>query len=222
MKRPPGDVGVRHAVGEQLEDLPLARRQHVGLVLAGEERGHQRRVDVTVALRDLLDRAHERLVRRLLEDVALRAGLEPAAEQRALGVGGEDQDLRAGHALGQQLRRLEAVHPRHADVHDDHVGLAPLRELDRGRAVGGLADDADVRRPREREPQSFAHDLVVVDDQRGDLVCHVGASYAEIRRDSCSGFGGGRSGSGRRSRIPWARASLRTSSRAGAVSFAGR
>ena len=40
------------------------------------------------------------------------------------------------------------------------------------RAVGGLADDADVRRAREREAQALAHDLVVVDDQRGDLVRH--------------------------------------------------
>ena len=29
----------------------------------------------------------------------------------------------------------------------------------------GLADDADVRRAREREAQPFADDLVVVDDQ---------------------------------------------------------
>ena len=36
--------------------------------------------------------------------------------------------------------------------------------------VGCLADDADVRRAREREPEPFAHDLVVVDDQRRDLV----------------------------------------------------
>ena len=39
--------------------------------------GHQRRVDVALALRDLLDRAHERLVRRLLEDVPLSPRLEP-------------------------------------------------------------------------------------------------------------------------------------------------
>ena len=37
-------------------------------------------------------------------------------------------------------------------------------------AVGGLADDADVRRAAEREAEALAHDLVVVDDQAGDLV----------------------------------------------------
>ena len=71
MKSLLGDVGVREAVGEQLEDLALARGEHVALVAAGEELRHQRRVDVRLARGDLLDRAHERLVRRLLEDVAL-------------------------------------------------------------------------------------------------------------------------------------------------------
>ena len=49
-------------------------------------------------------------------------------------------------------------------------GPAPLGERDRGLAVGGLADHADVGRARERQPQAFADDLVVVDDQAGDLV----------------------------------------------------
>ena len=63
--------------------------------------------------------------------------------------------------------------PGHADVHDHDVGLAPERQLDGALAVGGLADDADVRRAREREPEPLAHDLVVVDDQGRDLVRHV-------------------------------------------------
>src|SRR4029078_2100484 len=75
-----GDVGVRHAVGEELEDLPLPPGQHVVLVAAREERRHERGVDVALAARDLLDRPQQRLVRRLLQDVALRARLEAAAE----------------------------------------------------------------------------------------------------------------------------------------------
>src|SRR3954454_19977086 len=102
-EEPLRDVGVGHAVREELEDLPLPRRQHVGLVLAGEERRHKRRVDVALALSDLLDRADERLVRRLLEDVALGTAFEAAAEQRALGVRGEDEHLRLGNPLRQEL-----------------------------------------------------------------------------------------------------------------------
>jgi hypothetical protein len=85
-------------------------------------------------------------VRRLLQDVALRARLQPAAEQRALAVGGEDQDRRLGHLLLDLLRRLEPVHSRHADVHDHDLRPAAFDQRNRAGAVGGLADHADVRR----------------------------------------------------------------------------
>ena len=111
---------------------------------------------------------------RLLQDVALRARLEAAPEQRALGVGGEDQHLRVRHLRREELRGLEPVHAGHPHVHDHDVGLAPLRELDRGLAVRGLADDAYVRRAREGKTEPFADDFVVVDDQRRDLVSHGG------------------------------------------------
>ena len=149
------------------------RREHVALVAAGEELGHQGRVDVALAGRDLLDRAHERAVRRFLQDVSLGAGLEAAAEERALRVGGEDQHLGLGQLLAEQPRRLEPVHPGHADVHDHDVRLASERQLDRALPVGCLAHDPDVRSAREREPEPFAHDFVVVDDQGRDLFRHL-------------------------------------------------
>ena len=81
--------------------------------------------------------------------------------------------LRLGQLLGELPRRLEPVHAGHADVHDHDVRLAAERELDGARPVGRLADDADVRRAREREAKALAHDFVVVDDQRRDLVRHL-------------------------------------------------
>src|SRR5262245_31697028 len=85
------NILIRHAVREQLEDLPLAAGQHVVLVLAGQERRHQRGIDVAFARRHLLDRAQQRLVRRLLEYVTLRARFQAAPEQRAFAVRREDQ-----------------------------------------------------------------------------------------------------------------------------------
>src|ERR671915_1691209 len=67
-----GDVRIGHAVGEQLQDLPLALGQHL-LALAREQRGHEGGIDVALSACHLLDRAEESLVRRLLQDVALRA-----------------------------------------------------------------------------------------------------------------------------------------------------
>ena len=56
-------------------------------------------------------------------------------------------------------------------------GPASLDERDRGRAVRRLTDHADVRRAGERQAQALAHDLVVVDDQAGDLVRHGWGLY---------------------------------------------
>ena len=146
--------------------------QHVLAVLAAEERGHQRGVDEALAAGDLLDRADERLVRRLLEDVALGARLEAAREQRALAVGREDQHRRVGRSLGELLRRVEPVHPRHAHVHDHDVGPAALREVDRALPVARLTDHPDVGRTGQREAEALTDDLVVVHDQAGDLGGH--------------------------------------------------
>src|SRR5215813_10333300 len=98
------NVLVGHSVREQLQDLALAAREHLVLVLAGQERRHECGIDVALAGRDLLDRAQQRLVGRLLEDVALRSRLEPTAEQRALAVRREDQDSGVRHLLGEDLR----------------------------------------------------------------------------------------------------------------------
>ncbi len=73
--------------------------------------------------------------------------------------------------------------PGHAHVHDHDVRAAPLGDCDRALAVGGLADDAHVRRAGEGEAQAFAHDLVVVGDQAGDLVRHVGGSMDGSRSE---------------------------------------
>src|SRR5438093_2789125 len=48
------DVGVGHAVGEQLQNLALATGEHLALVARGEELGHERRVDVVFAFGDAL------------------------------------------------------------------------------------------------------------------------------------------------------------------------
>src|SRR5690349_6166617 len=62
-EEPAGDVRVRHPVGQELEDLALTRGQHL-LAVAGEEGGHEGRVDEALAGDDLLDRLQQRLVRR--------------------------------------------------------------------------------------------------------------------------------------------------------------
>ncbi len=143
--------------------------------LPGDELGHEPRVDEGLAGRDLLDRAEQRLVRRLLEDVAARARLEPALEQRALAVRGEDEDGGPGHA--SRAITSVASSPSMSGMRRSMITTSGRR-----RSVSATADapsDASpitrIRGEREsarRRP--FADDLVVVRDQAGDLIGHAG------------------------------------------------
>ena len=130
-------------------------------------------------------------MRRLLEDVPARTGLEPTLQERPLAVCGEDEDAGLGRALEQLLGRLEPVHVGHAQVHDHDVRPAPLCEGDRGRSVGRLADHADPRRARQREAKALANDLVVVCDEAGDLVGHS-AILRRVSARSCTASHGKR------------------------------
>jgi hypothetical protein len=72
---------VRLASDQLLEDLALARGQHVAPVARLRQRRHKCGVDERLPGGDLLDRAQQRLVRRFLEDVSLRARLDSSGEQ---------------------------------------------------------------------------------------------------------------------------------------------
>ena len=79
----------------------------------------------------------------------MRAGLEPALEERpslyavktSTRVSGTRRDL---------LRRLDAVHLRHPQVHDHHVRPPAFRQGHGRLAVRCLADHTDVRRAEQR------------------------------------------------------------------------
>ena len=77
----------------------------------------------------------------------------PAASARddvLVGVEGRQHDDLGGSGSVEHGRgRGDAVHDRHADVHQHDVDAAGAHRLDRLGAVDGLADDRDVGRPAE-------------------------------------------------------------------------
>ena len=59
--------------------------------------------------------------------------------------------------------RLDAVHPRHADVHQHHVGLQRPHLVEGLQAVPGLADDREVLLGLQDHPEAGAQQRLVVD-----------------------------------------------------------
>jgi hypothetical protein len=61
--------------------------------------------------------------------------------------------------------RSHAVHPGHAQVHEDHIRVALRRQLNRFDAVSGQSDDFCVVEAGHDGGQPLPDDPLVVDDQ---------------------------------------------------------
>jgi hypothetical protein len=100
--------------------------------------------------------------------------------------GSEHDDLRRVASVREQAAgRLDPVEVGHANVQQDDVGTQVLRLSDRGRAVGGLADDLDVRFRVEDHPEAGADERLVVDNEDADL----GLACFGARRPSAACIG---------------------------------
>ena len=86
---------------------------------------------------------------------------------RAPAVGGPGRD--------DAPRRLDAVKPRHPDVHQDDIGLVLKHRRDRLLTVGGLGQHVDARR-LEDEPEAAPHQRLVVGDHHGHRTLDRAAS----------------------------------------------
>ena len=77
----------------------------------------------------------------------------------------QHHDRRAWALFLDLLCRLEPVHVRHPDIHEDHVGELTARVLD-GLAPGpGFAHDLEIVGLGEHRGDSLADELVIVDEQ---------------------------------------------------------
>ena len=85
-----------------------------------------------------------------------------------LGIGGEHHHLGAGHGLEHPAERLEAVHPRHRDVHEHDVRVLLDGISNRLLAVRGGADNLDVGGPVEEGRQPSPHQRVVIDNEHSN------------------------------------------------------
>src|SRR4029450_1164586 len=89
----------------------------------------------------------------------------------------------------EELGRLDAVEPGHPDVDQAHVGAEPTRQLARGVAVGGLADDLDARLRVKDHGEAGTHQILVVGHQHAHrhLRTFVGSSASTVHPPSGAG-----------------------------------
>jgi hypothetical protein len=181
-----GDLGVRKAASELDQDLPLPRGELVELGVpcaAGaywvrelvrkqveEAPGHARRDD-RVADGDAADGPDKLRWQNVLQDEAARAESKRTERVFIQVEGRQDQDTGTRLDRHDRSRRLNAVHARHPDVHHDDVRVAPAGQLDRGRAVGGLADDSDAFLLFQDHAEALAQERLVVNEDDRDRVC---------------------------------------------------
>src|SRR5690349_20774392 len=120
---------------------------------------------------------------RVFEQEAAGAGPQ-GTQDVVVGVEGrEDDDLGRALAAAHDFGGRQAVHSRHANVHQHDAGLVFGDGAFDLAAVGGLADDLNVTGARQQHAEPGADQCVVVDDQHADPLAHDGhGSHACSRK----------------------------------------
>ena len=94
-------------------------------------------------------------------------------------VGGDEDHV---DLAGQRLRRLDAVHPGHADIEKDDVGFQALHDGDGLAAIAGLAHDQEFGPDfLQAADDLFAHQALIVGNDGGGGGQGVHAGTRPIR-----------------------------------------
>lgn len=176
-----GDLTVGRAPGDQGQHLALARGER--LVAGGahgrDQTGGDGRGEDRTAVRRRPDGREQLVARGVLEQIARRARLDRGQGVRVRVVRGEDEDFRAGGPAGQFPDGVDSPAARHAQIHQDHVGVergGPRQCLD---TVRRLAEDGESGGVLEHAAQTVPYDGMVVDDQQRDVTGHGGPTVRE-------------------------------------------
>ncbi len=127
---------------------------------ARDARGQHR-----LAARDDADRLHQLVGRGVLQQEATGAGAERLHHVLVEIERGQHEHLRRTvPARPRDLtRRLDAVHPRHPDVHQHHIGLQRPHLVERLEAVTGLSHHREITLRLQDHPEAGAQQRLVVD-----------------------------------------------------------
>jgi hypothetical protein len=191
------DVDGRLARRDPLKDLELSRGQPfhplrelaVGPTLHAEAR--ERKLDLADRVEGLPSEGPPDRVGQIGDGLRLAnessgAGLDRSGEDHVVLVSRKEDHPSAGGLALDPPGRLEAVHPGHLDVHEEHIRVLPLCRRDGGLAVGHDLDDGEVVLVVQGDLEGFAEGPVVIGDDHTDIL---------IARPRCLAVLGSRSGS---------------------------
>ena len=115
------------------------------------------------------DPGHQLFLRGVLEQEAAGASSESFVHVFIEVEGRQhEHSRRALTAIHDPAGRLDAVHVRHADVHEHDIRIEFARQGDRLAAVRGLANDIDVGFGAEDDANAAAHERLVIREQDAD------------------------------------------------------
>src|ERR1044071_1580349 len=184
------DFFVRGAVAEEGEDLALAAgerdderfRSRAACFHQAREGGNDAAGDgglqERLAARGRVNRGDEGFKCDVFQEIAVRAGAQCTEKIRVVVERGEDENRRRRKALANARRRLNAVEPRHAQVHQHDRRMQRLDERDRFLAVRRFADDLEIVARGEERAQPFAKEHLIVGDDDAD---HAGSSTSSVK-----------------------------------------
>jgi hypothetical protein len=184
-----GDFAVAQAVGGQPGDLSFALGQlgqDFGVDLAvgraldepGDQAAGQAGRQQRLAAGDDSDAVQELAGIGVLDQEPAGAGVQGVDDVFVMVERGEYQHVDVGEVgcFGDAAGGLEPVDVRHADVHEHDVGLGLADQVDRGRAVGGLAHHDHAGLVVDEGAEPGAHERLVVGDEDPKRLGGAGAT----------------------------------------------
>ncbi len=188
------DLLVLVAGGDQPHDLELPLGETVVVVsrdvaalgpevreLLDQGAGHAW-IDPDLAGAHGMDRLHQGLAGRVLQDDALRPELEGPHVLFLLVACRQHEHLRAGADAQHGRDGVEAAALRHADVEEQDVGSGLPYELDDVLGALGVRHHLDILFHLEDGAETLAEEGMVIDDH--DTALRVGESHAYILRST--------------------------------------
>jgi hypothetical protein len=165
-------LGCRVAARQQAEDLPFSHAELISRAVEPDRVVHDRArhaaVEVSLAPPDRPDPLQQLARVSPLDDVAVSARDQRLANGLRPPVHGQDDDPKGRMERPQGPEQWKPVAVGQGQVKEQHIRTSVRHEVECLELGGSLPDDLQVVDAAQKEPQTFSHDIVIVDERDPD------------------------------------------------------